>query len=72
MVVIIVLDEDSFDLFRYLLLGDQLIPWEPHPLVSHTSKVNLKLFWNLVHDLGEGLHHVTRQYIQLPITQYQR
>ena len=26
--------EASFDLFRYLLLGDQLKPWELHPLVS--------------------------------------
>ena len=26
--------EASFDLFRYLLLGDQLRPWELHPLVS--------------------------------------
>ena len=25
--------EASFDLFRYLLLGDQLKPWELHPLV---------------------------------------
>ena len=29
--------EASFDLFRYLLLGDQLKPWELHPLVSYTS-----------------------------------
>ena len=35
--------EASFDLFRYLLLGDQLIPWELHPLVSSTSSMNLKL-----------------------------
>ena len=28
--------EASFDLFRYLLPGDQLIPWERHPLVSFT------------------------------------
>ena len=26
--------EASFDLFRYLLLGDQLEPWDLHPLVS--------------------------------------
>ena len=26
--------EASFDLFRYLLLGDQLNPWELHPLVK--------------------------------------
>ena len=26
--------EASFDLFRYRLLGDQLRPWELHPLVS--------------------------------------
>ena len=26
--------EANFDLFRYLLLGDQLKPWELHPLVS--------------------------------------
>ena len=32
--------EASFDLFRYLLLGDQLKPWELHPLVSYTSCVN--------------------------------
>ena len=25
--------EASFDLFRYLFLGDQLKPWELHPLV---------------------------------------
>ena len=24
--------EASFDLFRYLLLGDQLKPWELHPM----------------------------------------
>ena len=34
--------EASFDLFRYPLLGDQLIPGELHPLVSYTSKVNCK------------------------------
>ena len=32
--------EASFDLFRYLLVGDQLKPWEPHPLVSYTSKAS--------------------------------
>jgi len=37
--------EASIDLFRYLLIGDQLIPWKPHPLVPYTSKVNLKLVW---------------------------
>ena len=31
----------SFDLFRNLLLGDQLKPWELHPLVSTTSSMNL-------------------------------
>ena len=35
--------EASFDLFRHLLLGDQLKPWEPHPLVSFTSCTNLNL-----------------------------
>ena len=35
--------EASFDLFRYLLLGDQLKPWELHPLVSYTSSVTLNL-----------------------------
>ena len=30
----------SFDLFRYLLLGDQLKPWELHPLVSLTGIIN--------------------------------
>ena len=32
--------EASFELrfeFRCLLLGDQLIPWELHPLVTYTS-----------------------------------
>ena len=29
--------EASFDLFRYLLLGDQLKHWELHPLVSYTN-----------------------------------
>ena len=29
--------EASFDLFRNLILGDQLIPWELHPLVSYMS-----------------------------------
>ena len=33
--------EASFDLFRYLLLGDQLKPWKLHPLVSYTSSINL-------------------------------
>ena len=33
--------EASFDLFRYLLLGGQLKPWELHPLVSYTSCMNL-------------------------------
>ena len=37
--------EASFDLFRYLLLGDQLEPWELHPLVPYTSSMNLKLLW---------------------------
>jgi len=27
--------EVSFDLFRYLSLGDQLKPWKLHPLVSY-------------------------------------
>jgi len=35
--------EASFDLFRYLLLGDQLKPWELHPLVSYTSCMILNL-----------------------------
>ena len=35
--------EANFDLFRHLFLGDQLKPWELHPLVSYTSKVNLKV-----------------------------
>ena len=35
--------EASFDLFRYRLLGDQLKPWELHPLVSYTSCMNLNL-----------------------------
>ena len=35
------LDEASFDLFRHLLLGDQLKPWELHPLVSYTSCINV-------------------------------
>ena len=26
--------ESSFDLFRYLLLGDQLKPWELHPMLQ--------------------------------------
>ena len=30
--------EARFDLFSCLLSGDQLIPWELHPLVSYTSK----------------------------------
>ena len=30
-------------LLLLLLLGGQLIPWELHPLVPYTSKVNLKL-----------------------------
>ena len=34
--------EASFDLFRYILLSDQLIPWELHPLVSFTSKMNIE------------------------------
>ena len=29
--------EANFDLFRYLLLGDQLTPWELHPLVSYAK-----------------------------------
>ena len=33
----------SFDLLRYLLLGDQLKPWELHPMVSYTSCMNLYL-----------------------------
>ena len=45
--------EASFDLSRYLLLGDQLIPWELHPLVSYTSKVNLTLLWYLQSNLTE-------------------
>ena len=32
--------EASFDLFRYLLLGNQLITWELHPLVSYTGNSN--------------------------------
>ena len=32
--------EASFDLFTYLLLGDQLTPWELHPLVSYVNDVN--------------------------------
>ena len=36
--------EASSDQFRYLSLGDQLKPWELHPLVSDTSKVNLKVY----------------------------
>ena len=35
--------EASSDLFRYLLLGDQLEPKELHPLVSYTSCMNLNL-----------------------------
>ena len=34
--------EASFDLFRYLLLGDQLKAWELHPLVPYTSCMNKK------------------------------
>ena len=30
--------EASFDLFRNLSLGDQIILWKLHPLVSYTSK----------------------------------
>ena len=30
----------SFDLFRHLLRGDQLKPWELQPLVSYTSCIN--------------------------------
>ena len=41
--------EASFDLFRYLLLGDQLKPWELHPLVSYTSSMNLSLLWSTWH-----------------------
>ena len=37
--------EASFDLFRYLLLGDQLKPWELHPLVSYTICMNLNFMW---------------------------
>ena len=33
--------EASFDLFRYLLVGDQLIPWEPHPNLA----VAIKFVW---------------------------
>ena len=36
--------EASFELSRYLLLGNQLKPWELHPLVSYTSCMNLNLF----------------------------
>ena len=35
--------EASFDLFRYLLLGDQLKPPELHSLVSYTSCMNKNL-----------------------------
>ena len=35
--------EASTELFRYLLLGGSLKPWELHLRVSSTSKVNLKL-----------------------------
>ena len=38
--------EASIDLIRHLLLGNQLIPWELHPLVlysmQYSRKVNLK------------------------------
>ena len=37
--------EASFDLFRYLLLSDQLKPWELHPLVSYTSCMNLNFLY---------------------------
>ena len=37
--------EASFDLYRYLLLGDQLKSWELHPLVSYTSCMILNLLW---------------------------
>ena len=35
--------EASFDLFRYLLPGDQLKPWELHPLVSYANMYISKL-----------------------------
>ena len=49
------LDEANFDLFRYLLLGDQLKPWELHPLVSYTSCMNLNLLWYYTHASAQYL-----------------
>ena len=42
----ICLVEASFDLFRYLLLGDQLKPWELHPLVSYTMGKRSTVYFN--------------------------
>ena len=50
--------EASFDLFRYLLLGDQLKPWELHPLVSYTSCMNLNL---LCHNNSMPQHYDRRR-----------
>ena len=38
--------ETSIGVFRYLTVGQQLIPWEPHLLelyaIKYTSKVDIK------------------------------
>ena len=47
--------EASFDLFRHLLLGDQLKPWELHPLVSYTSKLCVVYLTYLVAARGFNL-----------------
>ena len=39
------LGEASFELFRYLLLGNQLKPCKLYLLVSYTSRINLNLLW---------------------------
>ena len=54
--------EASFDLFRYLLLGDQLKPRELHPLVSYTSKVPSHQGYGLLFPLYAGLDDIAHRY----------
>ena len=46
--------EASFDLFRFLLPGDQLKPWELHPLVSYTKVSYTGMFQLILYPNCDG------------------
>ena len=51
------LDEESFDLFRYLLLGDQLKPWELQMynyVITELASISVILLYTCYHEYTKG------------------